>query len=330
MYRVETVPVRCNNRAVQIIDAATVVTRLTPRALVSALERMFRDGCTAPARHHHTIPVPGLPDATLLLMPAWVDGRHLGIKLVTVFPGNSASTLPAVSAAYILMDATTGEVRAMIDGGELTARRTAATSALAARHLARADATSLLVVGTGRIARQLAQFHVALRPALTTVRIWGRSPPHAVALAQDLGAVGIRASVAPDLAAAASEADIISAATLATEPLISGCWVQPGTHVDLVGGYTPAMREGDDVLIEKARVFVDTRDGALQEAGDIVSPVMRGLLRPEAVFDLHDLCRGTHPGRERDEDITVFKSVGAALEDLAAAILVVESASAPV
>jgi len=314
---------------VQIIDAATVVTRLTPKALVSALERMFRDGCTAPARHHHTIPVPGLPDATLLLMPAWAVGRYLGIKLVTIFPGNSASKLPAVSAAYILMDATTGEVLAMIDGGELTARRTAATSALAARHLARADARSLLVVGTGRIARQLAHFYVALRPALTTVQIWGRSPLHAAALVRDLGAVGIRASVAPELAAAASEADIISVATLATEPLISGRWVRPGTHVDLVGGYTPAMREGDDVLIEKARVFVDTRDGALQEAGDIVSPMRRGLLRPEAVFDLHDLCRGTHPGREQDEDITVFKSVGAALEDLAAAILVVESASGP-
>jgi len=314
---------------VHIIDAATVVTRLTPRTLVSALERMFRDGCTAPARHHHTIPVPGLPEATLLLMPAWVAGRYLGIKLVTVFPGNSASKLPAVSAAYILMDANTGEVRAMIDGGELTARRTGATSALAAQHLARADAQSLLVVGTGRIARQLALFHTALRPALTTVRIWGRSLPHAAALVQALGEAGIHASIAPNLAAAVSEADIISAATLATEPLISGRWVQPGTHVDLVGGYTPTMREADDALIRKARVFVDTREGALREAGDIVVPMMGGLLRAEAVHDLHDLCRGTHPGREQDKDITVFKSVGAALEDLAAAILVVESASEP-
>jgi ornithine cyclodeaminase len=311
---------------VQIIDAATVVTRLTPKALVSALERMFRDGCTAPVRHHHTIPVPGSPDATLLLMPAWAAGRYLGIKLVTIFPGNAASRLPAVAAAYILMDANTGAVLAMIDGGELTARRTAATSALAARRLARADATSLLVVGTGRIARQLAHFHVALRPALTTVRIWGRSPPHALALVRELAVAGISASVAPDLATAAAEADIISAATLAIEPLISGRWVRPGTHVDLVGGYTPAMREADDVLIAKARVFVDTRQGAMHEAGDIVSPVMRGLLRAEDVFDLHDLCRGTHPGRQQDQDITVFKSVGAALEDLAAAILVVESA----
>jgi alanine dehydrogenase len=312
---------------VQVIDAATVVTRLTPGALVAALERMFRDGCTAPARHHHTIPVPGAPDATLLLMPAWRAGAYLGIKLVTVFPGNSARRQPAVSAAYILMDANSGAVLALIDGGELTARRTAATSALAARHLARADARSLLVVGTGRIARQLAHFHVALRPALTMVRVWGRSPVNAAALVRELGAAGIGASVAADLAAAAADADIISVATLSAEPLIGGRWVRPGTHVDLVGGYTPAMREADDALIGKARVFVDTRAGALHEAGDLTAPIASGLLRADAVADLAELCRGTRPGRQRDEEITVFKSVGAALEDLAAAILVVESAA---
>jgi alanine dehydrogenase len=314
---------------VEVIDAATVVTRLAPTALVSALERMFRDGCTAPVRHHHTIPVPGAPDATLLLMPAWRAGAHLGVKLVTIFPGNAARQLPAVSAVYLLMDANSGAVQAMIDGGELTARRTAATSALAARYLARTAAQSLLIVGTGRIARQLAHFHVALRPALATVRVWGRSPIHAASLARDLDDSGIGATVAPDLAAAAAASDIISVATLATKPLISGLWVRPGTHVDLVGGYTPAMREADDALIAKARVFVDTRAGALLEAGDIVAPVESGVLRADTVVDLRDLCRGTHPGRQRDEEITVFKSVGAALEDLAAAILVVESDAGP-
>jgi alanine dehydrogenase len=311
---------------VQIIDAATVVTRLTPAALVSALERMFRDGCTAPLRHHHTVPVPGEPDGTLLLMPAWRAGAYIGIKLVTIFPGNSRRHLPAVSAAYVVADADTGAVQAMIDGGELTARRTAATSALAARYLARADAQSLLIVGTGRIARQLAQFHVALRPGLKTVRVWGRSAEHAAALAAELRSGGIEANVAAGLPAAVAEADIISAATLAAEPLIHGGWVRPGTHVDLVGGYTPGMREADDVLIAKARVFVDTRAGALHEAGDIVAPIASGALQADAVYDLHDLCRGVQPGRRRDDEITVFKSVGAALEDLAAAILVLESA----
>ena len=198
----------------QIIDAETVATRLQPEALVAALARMFRDGCSAPVRHHHTVPVPGAPDGTLLLMPAWRAGAHIGIKVVTIFPGNSQRHLPAVSAAYILANADTGAVQAMIDGGELTARRTAATSALAAQYLARRDAASLLIVGTGRVARQLAQYHVALRPALTSVRVWGRSQAHAASMADELRGRGIDARVAFSLPAAAAEADIISAATL--------------------------------------------------------------------------------------------------------------------
>jgi len=315
---------------VQIIDAATVVTRLQPEALATALERMFRDGCTTPMRHHHTVPVPGENDGTLLLMPAWRAGAYLGIKIVTVFPGNSRRQQPAVSAAYILADAQTGTVQAMIDGGELTARRTAATSALAARYLARADARTLLIVGCGRIARQLAHFHVALRPTLKIVQVWGRSTAHAAALADELCSRGIEARVAASLPAAASESDIISAATLATDPLIHGAWIRPGTHVDLVGGYTPAMREADDDLIGRSRVFVDTREGAMHEAGDIVSPIASGVLKEDAVYDLHDLCRHLQPGRRHKDEITVFKSVGAALEDLAAAILVFEGGQEPV
>jgi alanine dehydrogenase len=311
---------------VQIIDAETVAMRLQPEALVAALARMFRDGCSTPVRHHHTVPVPGAPDATLLLMPAWRAGAYLGIKIVTIFPGNSRRSLPAVSAAYILVNADTGTVQAIIDGGELTARRTAATSALAAQYLARRDATSLLIVGTGRVARQLAQYHVALRPALKSVGVWGRSQDHAASMADELRGRGIDARVASNLAVAAAESDIISAATLATLPLIHGEWIRPGTHVDLVGGYTPGMREADDALIERARVFVDTREGAMREAGDIASPIASGVLRKDAVCDLHDLCRGVQPGRQGDDEITVFKSVGAALEDLAAAILILESA----
>ncbi|HEX4241389.1 MAG TPA: ornithine cyclodeaminase family protein [Steroidobacteraceae bacterium] len=311
----------------QIIDAAAVIAASPPRALVSALECMFRDGCTAPVRHHHTVPVPGGPDATLLLMPAWHAGRYLAIKVATIFPGNSARNLPAVAAQVILIDGDTGTVLAMIDGGELTARRTVATSALAARYLARPDASSLLVVGTGRIARHLALFHTALRPQLRIVRIWGRNAEHAAALADDLGRGGIDASVALDLAAAAGQSDIVCSATLAREPLIRGDWIRPGTHVDLVGGFTPEMREADDALMAKSRVFGDTREGVLHEAGDVLSPVKSGVLTENAVHELSELCRGTHPGRRREEEITVFKSVGAALEDLAAAILVYESAA---
>lgn len=309
----------------KIIDAAAVAARLDPTRLLPALERMFRDGCTAPTRHHHTIEVPGEPDAVLLLMPAWRAGEYLGIKLVTVFPGNSGRGLPAVSAGYLLMDGHSGAVLAMIDGGELTAKRTAATSALAARFLARADARTLLVLGTGRIARELARCHTATRPSLERVLVWGRSAAHAATAAAELAREGVAATPAPDLESAIGAADIVASATLATKPLVRGDWVRPGTHVDLVGGYTPAMREADDALIRKASVFADTRSGALKEAGDLVAPIAHGVLDAGAVVDLHGLCRHEHPGRRSDSEVTVFKSVGAALEDLAAAILVYES-----
>jgi alanine dehydrogenase len=310
----------------KIIDAAAVAARLTPSRLLPALERMFRDGCTAPLRHDHAIEVPGAPDGILLLMPAWRAGEYLGIKLVTVFPGNSARGLPAVSAGYLLMDGQSGAVLAMIDGEELTAKRTAATSALAAQFLARPDARTLVVVGTGRIARELARCHAAVRPALEHILVWGRSAEHAATAAAELAREGLAATAAPDLEAAVRSADIVTSATLAREPLIHGAWVRPGTHVDLVGGYTPAMREADDALIARARVFADTRAGALKEAGDLVVPISRGVLDERAVVDLHGLCSREHAGRRSDAEITVFKSVGAALEDLAAAILVYESA----
>jgi alanine dehydrogenase len=309
----------------KIIDAATVAAHLTPSRLLPALERMFRDGCTAPVRHHHTVEVPGAPDGVLLLMPAWRAGEYLGIKLVTVFPGNSARGLPAVSAGYLLMDGTSGAVLAMLDGNELTAKRTAATSALAARFLARAEARTLVVVGTGRVSRELARCHAAARPSLERILVWGRSAGHAATLAAELARDGLAASAAPDLEAAVRSADIVTSATLAIEPLIRGDWVRPGTHVDLVGGYTPSMREADDALIAKASVFADTRDGALKEGGDLVVPVARGLLDERSVVDLHGLCSHEHPGRRSAAEVTVFKSVGAALEDLAAAILVYES-----
>jgi alanine dehydrogenase len=310
----------------QIIDAATVAARLVPSRLLPALERMFRDGCTAPARHHHAIEVPGAADAVLLLMPAWRAGEYLGIKLVTVFPGNSGRGLPAVSAGYLLMDGRSGAVLAMIDGGELTAKRTAATSALAARFLARPDARTLLVLGTGRIARELARCHVAAHAGLERVLIWGRSGEHAATAAAELARAGLAAAPVCDLAAAVAAADIVASATLASEPLIRGDWVRPGTHVDLVGGYTPAMREADDALIRKARVYADTREGALKEAGDLVAPIARGVLVADSVVDLRALCRREDQGRRDAAEVTVFKSVGAALEDLAAAILVYESA----
>ncbi|WP_186399666.1 ornithine cyclodeaminase family protein [Stappia sp. P2PMeth1] len=299
------------------------------RPLIEALRAMFRDGCESPVRHHHDFAVPGETDGTLLLMPAWVPGRYLGTKLATVVPGNGARGLPAVMASYLLNDARTGEMVALIDGGELTARRTAAASALAADYLARADARHLVVVGTGRLSRNLAAAHASVRP-ISRISVWGRDIEKAQAVAEDIsGELGILTQAAGDLEAAVREADIVSCATLSEAPLVRGAWLQPGSHVDLVGAFKPTMRESDDEAMARARVFVDTREGATTEAGDIVQALASGALAEDGIeADLFDLVRGTHPVLRQAEDITLFKSVGAALEDLAGAILAFETASA--
>jgi ornithine cyclodeaminase len=302
-----------------ILTAVDVARLLDAPSLVSALREAFRTGCVAPQRHHHTIGVPGEPDATLLLMPAWTEGGYLGVKVASVFPGNVGTGKPAVAATYLLSDATDGRILAAIDGGELTAWRTAATSVLAASYLVPPHAKNLLIVGTGRIARHLARTYKACRPEIETVAIWGRTPSHATALAAALSGEGIDAVHARGLDAAVREADIVACATLAHEPLIEGRWLKPGQHLDLIGSYTPAMREADDAAIAKARVVVDTLD-ALHESGDIVQPLQSGALRRDRIADLTALTRGDVPTRGPQE-VTIFKSVGCALEDLAAATL---------
>jgi ornithine cyclodeaminase len=301
--------------------AADDLRRLLDRAgLIEAIAAMFRDGCEAPVRHHHTVEVPSGSDATLLLMPAWTPGRFIGTKIVNVFPDNGRLGLPAVSSLYLLFSGRTGELLATMDGAELTTRRTVAASSLAARFLARQDASKLLIVGTGQLARQLAASHAAVRP-IRSVAVWGRDPQKAAALVGRLREEGFEARVAGDLASAVAEADVVSCATLARDPLIRGEWLRPGAHLDLIGGFTPEMREADDEAMRRASVFIDT-EGARHEAGDIVVPLRSGALSPERILaDLPDLCRGRHPGRRSADEITVFKSVGAAAEDLAAATL---------
>ena len=307
------------------VSAADIKDSLQWAALTDAVGDMFRSGCEMPARHHHKVKVAGEPDATLLLMPAWTPGGYVGTKILNLFPGNSERGLPSISANYLLASAKTGEMLALIDGGELTAARTAAASALDASYLARPDANLLLIVGTGRLAPLLASAHGSQRP-VNTIMVWGRTPDKAAAMARDLTDQGMNAQAADDLETAVGNADIVSCATLAEESLIHGDWLQPGTHVDLVGAYTPEMREADDEVVRRATVFVDTREGATKEAGDIVIPLATGVLSRDGIAaDLYDLCRGDHPGRTSDEEITMFKSVGVALEDLAAAILFYEN-----
>jgi ornithine cyclodeaminase len=214
----------------------------------------------------------------------------------------------------------------MIDGGALTLWRTAAASALAASYLARDDASRLVMVGAGALAPHLIDAHASVRP-IETVAIWNRNPSRAEALAARLAGRGYAVAAVTDLAAAVRSADIVSCATLSGEPLVKGDWLKPGVHLDLVGAFTPAMRESDDAAVRRARVYVDTRAGALKEAGDIVLPIKSGVIAEADICgDLFDLCRGAVEGRRSAEEITLFKSVGTALEDLAAASLAFASA----
>ena len=308
----------------RMVTAAEVEAALEEKQLIERLRAAFRESSVMPARTHHTIKVPGAPDAALFFMPAWQEGRHVGVKLVTVFPGNAAKGEPSVAGIYVVLDGRSGRVLALMDAPTLTVKRTACASALAASYLARKDAARLLMVGTGALAPHLVRAHAAVRP-LREVAIWGRHPEKAAALASRLVLPGVAVRAAADLAAAVAAADVISCATMAVEPLIRGRWLVPGQHLDLVGGYTPAMREADDEAVRRARVFVDTRAGATTEPGDIVQPLRNGTLSEvDIAGDLFELCRGERPGRRADDEITFFKSVGAALEDLAGAELVLE------
>lgn len=305
----------------QILTQPQTEHHLPFTALLPALEQMFTTGCEVPLRHHHAIPGRSADeDGILLLMPAWQTGQRLGVKTVSIFPGNARLGLPGLHSVYILYDARTGQPLAVLDGDTITSRRTAAASALAARWLSRPDARRLLVVGSGRVARLLPAAYRCVR-ALDTVEVWSRSPASAQALVDDLRAQGLPAQHAPDLEAAVRRADIVSCATLSTAPLIQGAWLQPGTHLDLIGSFTPAMRESDGECLRRATVFTDTTE-ALLKAGDLLGAIAEGAWSTDRLAaTLEQLCRQQHPGRRSVDEITLFKSVGSALEDLAAACL---------
>lgn len=312
--------------SLRVYSAEEVHAALPWAELADAIEDAFVDGGTdVPLRHAHALGGEG-GDGTLLLMPAW-SAAALGVKLVTVLPGAAAHGAGTVQASYLLLDRVTGEPRALIDGEALTLRRTAATSALAAQHLARPDARRLLIVGSGRLAPWMARAHVALNPELVHVAVWGRNADAAEDVVETLRDEGIDAEVAEDLRAAVQAAEVISCATTSREPLVQGAWLAPGTHLDLVGGFRRDMREADDAALVRARIVVDTYAGALAEAGDLVQPIGTGVIAREQVLaELAELLRGEKRARLMPGDITLFKSVGTALEDLAAAQLVVQRA----
>ncbi|GGB34346.1 ornithine cyclodeaminase [Tistrella bauzanensis] len=320
---------------IRVIDADAVHAALSYDALIDALGAAFAamPDDIPPRAHHHLPPArPGASDGTLLVMPAW-NPRAIGLKVVGVMPDNPGVGLPTVIGSYLLLDRETSAPLALLDGAAITQRRTACASALAARHLARADARTLLVIGAGALALHLIRAHVTFRPGLARIRVWARRADAAQAVIDALtpaerAALDV-AVVSPDaLDAAVADACIISAATRATVPLIRGQLVAPGTHLDLVGAYMPAMCEADAEAVARADVFVDGRDGAAAEAGDLIQAVAAGRFAMDRIAgDLADLSSGRHPGRRDGGQVTLFKSVGHSLEDLVAAELALRRAT---
>lgn len=306
----------------RILDSVAVTERLPYPRLVPALRAALANPIEAPQR----VPFDLRGDASLLVMPAWND-RRLGVKLVNVFPGNAALGRPAVSSTYVLSDGITGEIEAIIDGETLTARRTAAVAALGAFFLAPPGGGNLLLIGAGRVARELPAAFAAVRP-IDGVTVWARRPEQAAALARELTATGVAAEVCRDLAEAVGSAAIVACATLSREPIIRGEWLRGDTHLSLIGGFRPSMREADSAAIARSHVVADTLSGVLAEAGDILIPIAEGLIDEDHVKgDLFGLCRnGARPVAPTKCETTVFKSVGHAAQDLAAALLCVDDA----
>lgn len=310
----------------RVVSAGEIDRALAFPALVDALRTAFAADIVAPTRHHHTMAQPGA-DATLLLMPAWTGAAahtpFAGVKIVTVYPDNAARELPSVLGTYLLLDGASGRPLAALDGTRLTLWRTAAASALAASYLARPDSTTMVMAGAGALAPFLIRAHMSQRP-IRRVLLWNHRPDKAAALAASLAAEGLPVEHAPDLEPAVREADIVSCATLADAPFLAGAWLKPGAHLDLVGAFNRSMREADDAALRRASLFVDTL-AALTEGGDVTLGLTSGaIVEADIRATLADLCAEQHAGRTDAGEVTLFKSVGAALEDLAAAMLVWE------
>ncbi|MGH6953098.1 MAG: ornithine cyclodeaminase family protein [Alphaproteobacteria bacterium] len=289
--------------------------------LVEALTGMYREGCDAMDRMIMRQPDKDGVASDFLMQPAWIRGRAFGIKIANVFPSNERKGLPTIVGSYLLFDGNTGEPLAYIDGTAETFVKTAANSAVASKLLAREDAAVMLMLGAGRLAPYLIGAHSAVRP-IKRVMIWNRTAAKAHAIAERLARPGYQVTAVADPAAAAREADLISCATFAPEPILNGAWLKPGVHVDLVGSHRADLRESDDEVMRRGgRLYVDARFSTVTISGDVIEPLKSGALAERDIADLFELAQGKQPGRRGRDDITVFKSGGGGHEDLAAALM---------
>ncbi len=290
-------------------------------ALIEVLKQAFTRNYSTPLRHFHRYKNPATAkDSTLLLMPSWDNEDFLGVKLVTIHSENPKLDLPSIQGTYLLFDIKKGNLLMQYDAKLLTAKRTAATSALASKYLSRRDSEVLLVLGTGYLIPHLVEAHSAVR-SIRKVLIWGRNPEKVQKCCINLRGLVETIEPVERIEKAIGKADIISTATMSKHPLIKGQYLRPGQHLDLVGSYLPDHREADDEVIKRASIFVDQIDAASEESGDLLIPLMNGILeRAQIRADLFDMCKMEKQYfRSSETEITLFKSVGHALEDLAAA-----------
>lgn len=289
------------------------------KEFIPILRDSFTKKISSPPRPHYPIKNDDGDPNMLLLMPAWQVGNFIGIKIITVFKENALRGLNTINGTYLLLNGETGIPISTFDAATITSKRTAATSALAASYLGRSDSKTYTVLGTGQLCKELVLAYSS-HFKLEHINIWGRNPAKAATRVDQLKTFRINATVAKDRTEILSESDIISAATYSKTPIVHGKYIKAGTHIDLIGSYLPDYREGDDDLISKSSLFIDTK-AALKESGDLIMPINQGIIKPSDIQGtLIELCKGEDPGRLDKSEITFFKSVGYALEDLAIAI----------
>jgi ornithine cyclodeaminase len=308
----------------KFFTAEQIRAQVSMPAVVESLRAAFQARCVAPPRQVVGVPG-GEGDRLLLCMPAFDSEGGGMVKLATVFPDNPANAVPTIQAAIVVFSKT-GTPLALLDGGIVTKLRTGAASALASTYLSRTESKHLVIIGTGALAPFMAWAHCAVRP-IERITIVGRLQQRAAvtsAAVRSLVDPNIEILVTQSAESAVATADIVSCATSSTAPVLAGNWLSPGAFVDLVGSFSPSKREADDDVVLRSRIFVDTLEGALSEAGDVLEPMNRGIIgRARIEGELADLVSGRAAGRRRADEIIMFKSVGTAIEDLAAARLII-------
>ncbi|WP_342616370.1 ornithine cyclodeaminase family protein [Rhodoferax sp. GW822-FHT02A01] len=307
----------------QFFDQSAVARALPYPALIDALAQGLQTPIESPLRSHFE---PNHDDSTVLIMPAWKSHEVMGVKLVSFWPDNGSRGKSTIAAVYVLMSCVDGSPLAVLDGTELTQRRTAAVAALGARILARKDSKTLAVLGTGSLSVPMVLAHRSVMD-FERIEVWGRNPDKARAVVDILARQGVVAHANADLQQVVSQADVLCACSAAVDPFIRSEWVQPGTHVGLVGAFTPAMAEAEPALMARSQVFADSREAILQKGGEVLQAIQQGLMAHSDIQgEIAELAANPERAwRSSAESITVFKSVGFAALDLIAAQSVVHN-----